>query len=71
MREYLEGLEGIHDFSPYNFLFPDTDAGLAMLRQKEQEYPPIAHSVIRVHPTTGKKSLFVNQSYTRAIKGMT
>lgn len=71
MQEYLNGLEGIHDFSPYKYLFPNTDAGQAMLRLKEQEFPPIAHPVICVHPTTGKKTLFVNQSYTRAIKGMT
>ncbi|MEV3822580.1 TauD/TfdA dioxygenase family protein [Aeromonas dhakensis] len=71
MREYLQGLEGIHDFSPYKFLFPETEAGQALLRQKELEYPPMSHPVIRVHPITGKKSLFVNQSYTRAIQGMT
>lgn len=71
MRDYLTGLESIHDFSPYKFLFPETEEGQSILWQKEQEYPPMPHPVVRVHPATGKKALFVNQSYTRAICGMT
>ncbi|NOH70577.1 hypothetical protein F0225_04360 [Vibrio pectenicida] len=70
MQTYVEGLSAIHDFSPYKFLFPNTPSGQAMLHQKEAEYPPIAHPIVTVHPTTGKRALFINQSYTRAIQGM-
>jgi taurine dioxygenase len=36
----------------------------------EQLYPPAVHPVVRVHPVTGRKVLFVNPQFTVAIKNM-
>lgn len=71
MQKYIDGLEAIHDFIPFKRLFPDTPEGRAKLHRYEEQFRPIAHPVVRVHPITGRKSLFVNPGkFTVSIKGM-
>ncbi|MEH0198394.1 TauD/TfdA family dioxygenase [Caulobacter sp. CCNWLY153] len=61
MKAYLEGLTAVHDANPiYKALFPDID----------RQYNRTAHPVVRTHPVSGRKSLFVNPSYTTHIVGL-
>lgn len=61
MKTYLEGLTAIHDGNHvYKRLFPDSD----------KSYPVSEHPVIRTHPVTGRKLLFVNSSYTTHLVGV-
>ena len=58
MQAYLEGLTAIHDADHvYRPLFPDLD----------KKYPCNIHPVVRTHPVTRRKLLFVNSSYTTRI----
>jgi taurine dioxygenase len=58
MKAYLEGLTAEHDADHvYRPLFPDVD----------RRYPRSVHPVVRIHPVTGRKALFVNGSYTTRI----
>jgi taurine dioxygenase len=58
MKAYLEGLTAIHDGDHvYRPLFPDLD----------RRYPCSTHPIVRTHPVTKRKSLFVNASYTTRI----
>ena len=58
MKAYLEGLSAVHDGDHvYRPLFPDFD----------KRYPCSTHPVIRTHPVTGLKGIFVNSAYTTRI----
>jgi len=70
MQHFISGLEAVHDFKPFKALFSETEAGWRRLRHFEEIYRPATHPVVRVHPVTGKKALFVNPQFTLFIKGM-
>ena len=66
MRALLDGLQAVHDGGPYyrevNRLIGRDDGGRA--------YPSAEHPVVRTHPVTGRKVLFVNQMFTQYIVGL-
>jgi len=70
MQRHLSGLEAVHDFTPFKALFDDTEAGRDRLRRYEKLYPPMTHPVVRVHPVTGRKAIYVSRAFTLRIKGM-
>lgn len=72
MRNFLSGLEAIHDFKPFRNKFNHLPAAErhAKLAEMEDELPNPTHPVIRTHPVTGDRALFVNEQFTLAIKGM-
>ena len=62
MKAYLEGLKALHD-GEENYRGTYANFGV----QDKKTYPRALHPVIRVHPVTGKKALFVNKGFTRRI----
>ena len=70
MQRLLDGLEAVHDFIAFKKLFPDSRHGRDRLRHYEEVYRPTTHPLVRVHPVTGRKAVFVNRSFTTHIKGM-
>lgn len=71
MKDYLEGLRAVHDLSrttELRFRHGGTTPqayGAAMAEGRLFEHP-----VVRVHPETGEKGLFVDPTYTRHIVGL-
>ncbi len=70
MQHFISGLEAVHDFKPFKALFAESEEGWKKLRHFEEIYRPVVHPVVRVHPVTGKKAVFVNPQFTLFIKGM-
>ena len=72
MQTHLEGLHAYHDsYQPYDeHVRPELWAKDYQIykRQQKADYSPALHPVIRTHPKTGKKGLFVNESMTTFIK---
>jgi taurine dioxygenase len=65
MKVYLEGMTAIHDGeSVYRGLYKNF--GVA----DKPQYPRAEHPVIRTHPVTGKKALYVNRGFTRGLVGV-
>jgi taurine dioxygenase len=65
MKAYLEGLTAVHD-GEQNYRGTYANFGIA----DKPSYPRAEHPVVRTHPVTGKKALYVNKGFTRRILGV-
>lgn len=73
MQQFLAGLTAEHDFVKS---FPlerwgsgDADAE-ARWHEARAKNPPVHHPVVRTHPVSGRRGLFVNEGFTTRIDGL-
>lgn len=67
MQDFLSKLTAEHDFS-YGFKESLAEpGGRERLAQAVADNPPVQHPVIRTHPESGKKVIFVNSLFTTRI----
>ena len=65
-KERIDGLVAVHDFT-HSFgmlLGPDE------LAEKKKEFPAAHHPVVRTHPVSGRKCIYVNSIFTSHIEGI-
>ena len=61
MQNWLTGLQAVHR-ADYAGLYGD--------HKPQRAFPQSTHPVIRAHPVTAKKALYVNSGFTRRIEGL-
>lgn len=69
MQNMLEGLTATHNIvlSFPRERFGNTPETLTKWQQMQLDNPPVVHPVVRTHPKTGKKMIFVNEGFTTRI----
>jgi alpha-ketoglutarate-dependent taurine dioxygenase len=61
LRQMLEGMTAIHDSAKvHRYRAKNAD-------RNDMAFPRSVHPVVRTHPVTGRKALFVNQGFTTRI----
>jgi taurine dioxygenase len=74
MKAYLEGKEAVHDFmklhgSPKKARSWEGDNAERMEASRRAN-PPVAHPMVKTHPVTGAKSLYISESFTASVLGV-
>jgi taurine dioxygenase len=67
MREMLDGLTALHE-SEHVYRGRYSDRGVD---DRAKVYPTAVHPVIRTHPETGRKAIYVNRTFTTRINELT
>ncbi len=67
MQGFLDGLTATHDLSKMLEVAVARGNSDADLGEMRRLYPPEHHPVVRTHPRTGRKALFVNGNFTTRI----
>lgn len=63
MQQFLSTLTAVHSGDrTYRGRYSRNDA--------DRQYPEAEHPVVRTHPVSGRKALYVNSGFTRSIKGL-
>ncbi|WP_329392570.1 TauD/TfdA dioxygenase family protein [Streptomyces sp. NBC_01716] len=66
VKDRIDGARAVHDFVPGFARYSPAEH----LARFQDVFPPVEHPVVRTHPETGRRMLFVNTSFTTRIVGL-
>jgi len=72
IKQLLAGLTATHDLAksfPAERFGADPEAR-AQLERAKQNNPPVTHPIVRTHPVTGLKAIYVSEGFTTHINGL-
>ena len=70
MKVYLDGLTATHGHGRFGQRLSEDPESLSILQRVQREHPPAHHPVIRHHPESGRRAIFVNAHFTTRVDGL-
>jgi alpha-ketoglutarate-dependent taurine dioxygenase len=69
-KQKIAGLQAINSYAKGYYRDRKSGARKPLTEEQKKKTPDVAHPIVRTHPFTGKKCLFLNEGYTSSIVGM-
>lgn len=69
-RSLISGLTALHDWEAFRKGMRAKGISESRIATLQEQFPPVEHPVVRTHPVSGAKVIYVNRSFTVGIKGM-
>ncbi len=69
LRSEVEQLQAVHDLGDFRNNFATADDDGEALVQAHQRFGSAVHPIVRTHPVSGRKFLYVNEGFTQHVVG--
>jgi taurine dioxygenase len=69
-KRKIEGLKAVNSYAKGYYRDRNSGPRKPLTKEQKMRTPDVEHPIVRTHPFTGKKSLFINEGYTASIVGL-